>query len=108
MGLQKLDLKLKREWADVLLQEEVLWMQKSWVDWLRMGNKNTKFLHTSTLVRRRRNRVELLMNEESDWLAGSAQLKNMAFEFYTGLFSTDPLAGVNSLLVVFLRLKLAC
>lgn len=32
VGLLKLEIKLKREWADVLLQEEALWMKKSRVD----------------------------------------------------------------------------
>lgn len=35
-------------------------MQKSHVDWLGMSDKNTKFFHTSTLIKRRRNRVEML------------------------------------------------
>lgn len=55
LGLLKLKFKLKREWAELLLQEESFWMQKSRIDRLRLGDKNTKFFHTSTLIRRRRN-----------------------------------------------------
>lgn len=73
----------------MLLQEEVLWMQKSPVDWLRLGDKNTKFFHTTTLVRRRRNRVETLMNDEGALLTDSTDLKNNALEFYKKLFSAD-------------------
>lgn len=46
--LLKLESKLKREWSEVLLQEKQLWMQKSRVDWIRFGNKNTVFPHVDT------------------------------------------------------------
>lgn len=55
IGLIRLEEKLKRERNEVLLQEELLWRQKSRVDWIRAGNKNTRFFHTSMLTRRRRN-----------------------------------------------------
>lgn len=50
VGLLKLESKLKREWADVLLQEEILRMQKSRINKLYFGDMNTCFFHTSTLV----------------------------------------------------------
>lgn len=43
LGLIKLERKLKREWKEILLQEEIFWMQKSRIDWLRLGNHNTNF-----------------------------------------------------------------
>lgn len=54
------------------------WMQKSTVDWLRMGDRSTKFFHTSMLMRRRRNIVEMLMNEEGEWIGDNEALKNRA------------------------------
>lgn len=92
VGLLKLKMNLKREWADVLLQEEVLWMQKSRIDWLCFG-KNSKFFHTSTLVRRRRNRVVTLQNEDRVWVEDAADLKGMALALYKELFTSERLAG---------------
>lgn len=91
VGLIKLEMRLKKEWASVLLQEEVPWMQKACIDWLQLGDMNTKFFHTTKLVRRWRNRVEMLMNEEGVWVTDKVELKNMAMEFYKNLFSTDRL-----------------
>lgn len=60
--------KLKREWSEVLLQEEMLWMQTSCVDWIRHDDKNRKFLHTSTLVQGGGTRLmHLKMEMEVGW-----------------------------------------
>lgn len=89
LGLIKLEKKLKKEWMETLLQEEILWMQKSRVDWLRYGDKNTNFFHTSCLVRRRRNRVETLQDDEGNWIEDAETLKNMEIEYLSNLFRTD-------------------
>lgn len=57
-----------------------------------MGDKNTKFFYTSTLIRRRRNRVVMLQNEEGAWMEDVAELKGMALAFYKKLFTLDCLA----------------
>lgn len=77
VGLLKLERRLNKEWAETLLLEELLWMQKSHVDWLRSGDKNTKFFHTLTLVRRGRNKIEALQSEDGTWINDSEELKNM-------------------------------
>lgn len=62
-GLLKLEMKLRKERREILLQEELLRKQKSRNDWLKAGDGKTKFFHTSTLVRRRRNRIEGLKDD---------------------------------------------
>lgn len=66
VGLLQLESSLKKDWADFLLQEEILWIQKFRIDWLRLGDRNTLFFHMSTLVRRRRNRVEMLKGDDGE------------------------------------------
>lgn len=85
--------RLKKDWSEVLIQEETLWMQKSRVDWLRLGDRNTKYFHTKTLVRRRRNRVEMLKNEDGQWVEDAVELKKMAVSFYESLFKSEPRRG---------------
>lgn len=51
----KLEAKLRRKKDDVLNQEEMLWFQKSRMDAARDGDRNTKYLHLSTIISRRRN-----------------------------------------------------
>ncbi|CAA7053603.1 unnamed protein product [Microthlaspi erraticum] len=49
---------------NVLEQEEMLWFQKSREKWIPLGDRNTRFFHTSTVIRRRRNRIEMLKGSD--------------------------------------------
>lgn len=57
--------KLSRAWREVhvwIEREEMIWKQRSRVQWLREGDKNTKFFHTKASNRRKRNRVTFFKN----------------------------------------------
>ncbi|XP_010422854.1 PREDICTED: uncharacterized protein LOC104708063 [Camelina sativa] len=64
---------LIKELELVLEQEEVLWFQKSREKWIALGERNTKYFHTSTIIRRRKNMIEMLKMMRE---AGSRMYKN--------------------------------
>ena len=45
-------------------QEEILWRQKSRVQWLREGERNTKFFHKAMIQHRQRNRIFSIKRQE--------------------------------------------
>jgi hypothetical protein len=47
---------LLQDWEARCKQEETLWRQKSRSLWLKGGEKNTKFFHTTTIARRSHNK----------------------------------------------------
>lgn len=91
--MSRLEGKLKLERKELLIQEELLWLQKSRNDWLKHGDSNTKFFHTSTLIRRRRNRIEALQNDRGEWIEDKVKLRDHAISFYKELFTSDPESG---------------
>ncbi|ONI13814.1 hypothetical protein PRUPE_4G246900 [Prunus persica] len=46
--------------------------QKSRLRWLQEGDRNTKFFHLTTIIRRRRNRIERLKDNEGVWVEDAA------------------------------------
>ncbi|KAL8167793.1 hypothetical protein V2J09_009292 [Rumex salicifolius] len=69
-GLHKTQLRLSHVVTAELLEdrEEILWYQKSREKWIRLGDRDTSYFHTSTVIRRRRNRVEFLKNDHGHWI----------------------------------------
>lgn len=47
-------------------QEEMLWKQKSRIKWLKDGEKNTKFFHSTTIQHRMNNNITHILNEQGD------------------------------------------
>ncbi|XP_056697578.1 uncharacterized protein [Spinacia oleracea] len=80
---------LRQEMELVLQQEELLWFQKSRLEAIRDGDRNTKFFHLSTVIRRRRNRIEMLQNSDGVWLLEPQAVKNLVVEYWKGLFRED-------------------
>ena len=53
------------EW---LRRNEAFWIQKSRELWLKDGDKNSRFFHLSTVIRRKRNSIDAIKNDFGEWL----------------------------------------
>lgn len=67
------------------------------MNWLRFADKNSKFFHLSIFIRRRRNKIEALNNDEGDWVQDKSTLNNMTVDFNSELFKVDKSTGGSSL-----------
>lgn len=56
------------KYEKTLLQEELLWCQRVRYRWLQFGNRNTKFFHASTIIKRKRNKLETLKDDDGNWV----------------------------------------
>ncbi|XP_028801012.1 uncharacterized protein LOC114756247 [Neltuma alba] len=65
-SLEQLQRKLWFELEEVILQEDLLWAQKAKCDWYTLGDKNSKFFHTHVNDRRRRNKIEAILQENGE------------------------------------------
>ena len=85
MKLEDLQRRLWSDYEKVLIQEELIWYQKSRNKWLTYEDnldKNTKYFHASTVTRRKRKRIVGLMNNKGTWIEDEDILRNMATNFF--------------------------
>lgn len=86
--LDCLEKNLKSELKNVLKEEELYWYQQSRVQWLKDGDKNTKFFHLSTIIRRRENKIERL--KVYNWVHDHDTVKSHIVEHFKILFKFEP------------------
>lgn len=81
------------DYSSILHQEELLWYQKARVDWIKYEDRNLGYFHLTTILKRKRNHILTLRNDQGNWIEDGRELRNMFVEFYRDLFtegSTSP------------------
>lgn len=71
-----------------LKNKESLWAQKSRIQWLKEGDRNTKFFHTMASIRKRKNNFSSLLSKYAN-LVSPADIKNEAVSYFKSLFKED-------------------
>ena len=78
---------------NVLLQlEEELWAMKSKVNWTIFGERNTAYFHMSTIIRRSKNRITSILNDEGVWDHNVEEVKEIFIKYFENLYETDQVA----------------
>ena len=88
-GLIKLETHLRRDLDEILEREEILWYQKSRIDWISNGDRNTSFFHLSTIGCRWRNNVVAIQDDLGDWIYDKEMVKNQFVTYFTTLFAEE-------------------
>lgn len=104
-GLEEEQNNLWREYEKVLAQEELLWYQKSRSRWLHFGDRNTRFFHGVTAVRRKKNTYEILQDENGSWVGDPRRIENIVTKYYKELFSDDGMREQTCITGVFPKLS---
>ena len=60
--------------------------QKSRAEAICDGDRNTRIFHLSTLIRRRKNRIEALQNSAGEWITDYQEVKKLVFDYWFTLF----------------------
>ena len=80
---------MKMELNKLCEHDEKMWQQRSRVQWLQSGDKNTKFFHGVSAQRKRRNFIKGLKDENGTWQENEEVVSGMLIEFYTNLFTSS-------------------
>uniref|UniRef100_A0A803QH07 Reverse transcriptase domain-containing protein n=1 Tax=Cannabis sativa TaxID=3483 RepID=A0A803QH07_CANSA len=74
---------------ELLANEEEYWHQRSRVDWLQCGDKNTKFFHAKASSRKANNTIKSLTNDLGLTVTGKENLTQVICSYYEKLFASE-------------------
>lgn len=83
LNLQKVTWKA---YEDILAKEKILWFQKSRAKWIELGDRNTKYFHGVATIRRRRNHISTLQNDQGVWVNEPHCLEILATNYFNFFF----------------------
>jgi hypothetical protein len=92
---------LQKYLDDLLLQEELLWRNKSREVWLTCKYLNTRFFHTSTIIKKRRNAIDFLKLPIGIWTSERQIVGNCFTTHFKELFSSSTSLLDEDLLSLF-------
>ena len=80
---------IRKEINELLDNEEIMWHQILKVQWLGLGDRNTKYFHTKASDRRRRNTINNIMDENGNWHDSIDSITEVAVSYFKNLSSTS-------------------
>ena len=73
----------------MLDDEEVWWQQRSRVQWLGEGDRNTKYFHHRASERRRKNAIVGLWNDEGIWCDSKEDIVRTVLSYFEDIYSSS-------------------
>lgn len=70
-------------------KEEMYWAQRSRVQWIKCGDRNSRFFHSSTIQRRERNKISRIQNSSGEWLDKEVDIGGCFKEHFVNLFQAS-------------------
>jgi hypothetical protein len=77
------------ELDNLLEGEEVWWKQRARTDWLQYGDKNTKFFHQKASQRRKKNRINEIMDSQGQKYTEHEDIERVLIEHFKDLFQNQ-------------------
>ena len=81
--------KLNDEYNLILQLEEELWAMKARIDWIIHGECNIAYFHMSTLIRRSRNRISSILNDNGEWVHNNDKVRDIFGTHFKKLYQTE-------------------
>eukprot|EP00253_Pinus_taeda_P028113 PITA_28113 len=74
-----------QDWENLCKQEEIFWRQKSRVQWLKEGERNTRFFHKSTIVNISHNRISSIKDEGGHLINSHEDIEDVLVQHFHGI-----------------------
>lgn len=74
---------------ELLYREEMIWLQHSRINWLKEGDRNTRFFHSKAAWRAKKNKITKLRDQDGTVHCSTKVLEQMSTEYFKTIFSAD-------------------
>ena len=89
---------IEKRLCELFEREEIMARQRSRVEWLKEGDRNTSFFHARASARRRTNRIRWLCKPDGTRCEDQKGIQEMVHNFYLNLFSSEPSTSMDAVL----------
>jgi hypothetical protein len=80
---------LMKRISEMLAREEAMARQRSRIQWLKEGDRNTAFFHAKAKDRARSNSISSLKRDDGSFCSNQSEMEHMAASFYKNLFKAQ-------------------
>lgn len=75
---------------ELLYREEMLWLQRSRISWLKEGDRNTRFFHSKAIWRAKKNRIHSLRDSAGTVHHTTRKMEQLATDYFRDVYTADP------------------
>jgi hypothetical protein len=75
---------------ELLYREEMLWLQRSRISWLKEGDHNTKYFHRRAVWHARKNKIKSLKDQDGVVQDVPSEMERMATSYFQSVYTRDP------------------
>jgi hypothetical protein len=94
---------ITKEMNELLAKEEVMWKQRSRVDWLKSGDQNTSYFHRKASWRSKKNNITKLATDDGSVIMDDDKIKDMTKVFFQDLYNRDESVEPDGILKLIQR-----
>ena len=104
VGPSHAEIKTSERIAELHHREELMWRQRSRVQWLSKGDKNIHFFHQHASRRKKKNKIDRLVKPDGDFTDNPQELSSLARDFYSHLYESERMSGMENVLNTVARM----
>ena len=95
--LKAQEISINQQLGERKRQEEILWKQKSQVQWLKERERNTNFFHRTVIQRRHSNKITHLISDEGDVVHSHEDMEATLIEYFQNLLTKPPVDRLEAI-----------
>ena len=89
LGPSHAEIKITNRIVELNHREEIMWQQRSQIQWLSAGDKNTRFFHMRSSQRKKKNKITLLKKPCGQVMSDEHEMRTLTANFYKQLYTSE-------------------